>query len=104
MPLTQIGSHEVQAILTVSLLVATSLLALLCDFLRYRMYRPSVAVSREPARTLIAPTLVPEIEVPVRQPRLPSAEPVRGNQTARLAAAMHRHQEMTKKSGVRRAS
>jgi hypothetical protein len=61
----EIGSHEVQVIITVTLLVTTSILALLCDYLRFRALRRAAPVGPEttPLKTAIAPTLVPEIEV-----------------------------------------
>lgn len=79
----QIGSHEVQVIITVTLLVATSIAALLCDYLRFRMQRSTAPASRKsPEPVKIAPTLVPEIE-------LAAASPIpHSNRASRLAAAL----------------
>lgn len=80
----QIGSHQVQVIITVTLLVATSIAALLCDYLRFRMQRSTAPArkSSEPVKVSIAPTLVPEIQ-------LAEASPVpHSNRTSRLAAAL----------------
>jgi hypothetical protein len=102
-------------ILTVTLLVATSLLALFCDYLRYRMYRRLAAARPKEAyvlRTAIVPTLVPEIEVATRAPWVPVQVP-RANQATRLAAAMQQRRILDsnippvpsgKKSKMRRAS
>lgn len=106
----EIGSHQAQAIVTITLLVTASLLALFCDYLRYRMYQARVAESSEPRKldTAISPTLVPEIAMPVRKPRQRAVEPVSGDYATLLAVARQKHQAMEqsapKKSGVRRAS
>src|SRR5262245_33890343 len=70
--LEQWGPHEAQIALTVTLLAATAILALLCDVIRYRTSRTrttGIAVRAQgpvseaaPAlRTTIAKTLVPEL-------------------------------------------
>jgi hypothetical protein len=78
----EFGSHEVQKIVTITLLVATGMLALLCDYIRFRMHRPKAAAMAKPAtlKTAIGHTLVPEITVPAAV-----AKPTRAS---RLAAAL----------------
>src|SRR5262245_13303963 len=78
----EFGSHEVQKIVTITLLVATGILAILCDYIRFRMHRPKMATAPKQAalQTAIGYTLVPEIAVPVAAPK-----PTRAS---RLAAAL----------------
>src|SRR6185312_3439894 len=81
----QIGSHEVQMVITVTLLVATSLLALLCDVLRFRMgnaMAPAANALPATLKTAIEPTLVPEIEISYT-PEVPKL-----NRASRLAVAL----------------
>ncbi len=79
----EIGSHQVQATITVTLLVATSILALLCDWLRFRMHRataPTANPAPEPRKHVISSTLVPEIEIAEAAPK--------SNRASRLATAL----------------
>jgi len=87
----EFGSHEVQKIIMIVLLVATGALALLCDYMRIRMTRASVpqqapapAPSFEPRHPAIAHTLVPDIEIP----EAPIPEAQMSHRAQRLAAAL----------------
>src|SRR4051794_31528129 len=82
----ELGSHEVQKVVMIVLLVATGVLALLCDYLRIRLHRASTANSAfervsasEQSKAAIAHTLVPEMDVPEAQKSM---------RASRLAAAL----------------
>ncbi|MEI9813562.1 MAG: hypothetical protein WDO18_13350 [Acidobacteriota bacterium] len=76
----KLGSHEAQMILTTTLVVATALMALFCDFLRAQRSRTrqTVAKAAPPLETSIAHTLVPD---------LPHA-PARAIRASRLTASL----------------
>jgi hypothetical protein len=78
----QIGSHEVQVVITITLLIATSAAALLCDYLRFRTQDGSAQAQRtpQPLRTSVGHTLVPEFEVAATTPK--------STRASRLAAAL----------------
>jgi hypothetical protein len=89
----EFGSHEVQKVIMIMLLVATGALALLCDYIRIRMNRasipmqapaPAYAQAIEPDDFAIGDTLVPEMEMPDGQ--IPEAQ--KSQRAARLAAAL----------------
>jgi hypothetical protein len=77
----QFESHQVQVIVTISLLVASTIAALVCDYLRFRMLRAAKPASApEPPKTIISHTLVPALEV--------TAPPPKPTRASRLTAAL----------------